>query len=113
MPAKLILVTMWTAFGALMCVITIPLIRGKVGRNGLYGVRTPKTLASDEVWYPANRYGGRQLMGAGIAIALGSLLLGSISALLSLDLLGLLGLALTMGALGAAVVRTLLYVRTL
>lgn len=45
-----------------MIVTSIPMILEWVPRNGLYGFRTPRTLASDHVWYPANRV-------AGIAIA--------------------------------------------
>jgi uncharacterized membrane protein len=51
---------------ALMMALAVPLIRGRVKPNVLYGVRTPKTLGDERVWYAANAYGGRLLFGAGI-----------------------------------------------
>ncbi len=45
--------------------ISIPMAFGKVGPNGFYGFRTPKTLSSPEIWYPANRVSGWLLIAAG------------------------------------------------
>src|SRR4051812_12857184 len=47
-------------------VVAIPLIAGLIGRNSLYGFRTPRTMSSDDVWYPANRVGGVLMLIAGI-----------------------------------------------
>ena len=41
--------------------ISIPLMQGRVKPNSIYGVRTPKTLSDDSVWYRSNAYGGRLL----------------------------------------------------
>jgi len=38
--------------------LAIPLILGLIPRNPLYGVRTVKTLADEQLWYQANKYGG-------------------------------------------------------
>lgn len=54
--------------------ISIPMVLGKVPPNGLYGFRTPKTLSSSEVWYPANRMSGWFMIGAGV-LGLGANLL--------------------------------------
>ena len=49
---------------------SLPMILGKVGPNHMYGFRTPKTLRSPEVWYPANRAAGWfTAVGAAIALA--------------------------------------------
>jgi uncharacterized membrane protein len=50
----------------LVIALSVPLILGKVPRNHWYGFRTPKTLSSDTVWYPANRVGGKYLCVAGL-----------------------------------------------
>ena len=58
--------------------VSIPLILGKVPRNHWYGFRTPRTLSSDAIWYPANRIGGQffviaaviQLVSFGIGFSL-------------------------------------------
>ena len=51
-----------TLAGLLIIAVSIPLVRGWVPRNSLYGVRTPTTLKSDDAWFEINRYGGRQLI---------------------------------------------------
>ena len=40
------------------------MILDKVPPNGVYGFRTPKTLSSPEVWYPANRAAGWFMLAA-------------------------------------------------
>ena len=51
-------------------ILSIPLFRGKVSRNFLYGIRTSKALESDENWYKINKYGAKQLMIWSIPLAL-------------------------------------------
>jgi uncharacterized membrane protein len=72
----------------LIVVVSLPLIAGWVGRNYFYGFRTPRTLSSDAVWYPANRVAGILLLGAGLVwlavgltaglVAIGAAVLGSV-----------------------------------
>jgi uncharacterized membrane protein len=58
---------------AAMCVVMGLLLAvlgnwmGKIRRNFYVGIRTPWTLASDEVWRRTHRLGGRLLMVAGLA----------------------------------------------
>ncbi|MBI2757559.1 MAG: SdpI family protein [Chloroflexi bacterium] len=47
---------------ALIALFSLPLIFGWIPRQSIYGVRTPKTLSSDEIWYPANRFAGVVLL---------------------------------------------------
>ena len=42
-------------------VVSIPLALNLIPRNVGIGIRTPKTLASDEAWYSANSYAGKVL----------------------------------------------------
>jgi len=46
------------ALPLLLIGLSVPMILGRIGPNLWYGVRTPKTLASQEIWYRANRLGG-------------------------------------------------------
>ena len=39
-----------------------PLLLGLIPRNRYYGVRTERTLASDEFWFPVNKFGGGVLI---------------------------------------------------
>jgi uncharacterized membrane protein len=50
----------------LIMVVAVPLILEWVPRNRLYGFRTPRTLESDAVWYPANKVAGILLTVAGV-----------------------------------------------
>ncbi|MGO8670515.1 MAG: SdpI family protein [Capsulimonadaceae bacterium] len=52
--------------GILSIIVGIPLMQRRIKRNPWYGVRLPKTLADDRIWYEANAYGGRALCIAGI-----------------------------------------------
>ena len=48
--------------GLLVLGFCIPLLKDKIPRNYVYGMRTAKALASDEAWYVINRYGARRMI---------------------------------------------------
>ena len=50
--------------------LAIPLLRGRVKMNRLYGVRFKRSFESDELWYAINRYGARRLIVWSIALAI-------------------------------------------
>lgn len=54
--------------GLLSILLARPLIARRVRRNRWYGVRTRRSMASDEAWFAINEYGGRQLLIYGIAL---------------------------------------------
>jgi uncharacterized membrane protein len=83
--------------------VSIPLILRLIPRNGLYGFRVPKTLASDNVWYPANQ-------AAGIALLLaGCIWLAAAFGFVPQRYVTLVGVS----AIGGAVLVSFLYLRTL
>ncbi len=47
---------------------------GKLGKNFFIGIRTPWTLASDEVWLRTHRLGGRLFVIAGLVVFAGGIL---------------------------------------
>jgi hypothetical protein len=51
----------WTLAGLVCIGISIPLIRGRVRMNELYGVRFRQSFQSDEAWFAINRFGGKRL----------------------------------------------------
>jgi uncharacterized membrane protein len=61
----------------LIAAAAVPLILGLVPRNRLYGVRTPRTLSADRIWYPANRLGGGVFFAASVLLGLLVLHLGA------------------------------------
>ena len=54
----------------LMVGLGVPLMLGKVKRNRWYGFRTPTTLSSDDIWYPANKSMGWAMFWNGLIMAL-------------------------------------------
>jgi hypothetical protein len=52
--------------GVGMIALAVPLYLGWVPRNSIYGVRFPATLAHDEIWYPINARGGRDMIAIGL-----------------------------------------------
>jgi uncharacterized membrane protein len=54
--------------GIVASLISVPLIRGKVPPNSLYGIRTKFAFSSEENWYRINRYGGKMFLRAGLLI---------------------------------------------
>jgi len=81
------------ALGLLLMVLGI--FMGKLTKNFFVGIRTPWTLASDEVWFKTHQLGGKLFAAAG-------------AALLVTALAGL-GLVIGMAALGAAAVVSVVY----
>src|SRR6476661_383820 len=66
---RLVLLVTFAGAGVLFVGLSIPLIRGRVRPNPWYGLRVKRTLADPSIWYPANRYAGWWLLGAGAAEA--------------------------------------------
>jgi uncharacterized membrane protein len=60
---------------------------GKLTRNFFIGIRTPWTLASEEVWLRTHRLGGKLFVLAGLVIFLAGLLGGGVEWLLGVTLL--------------------------
>ena len=61
--------------GVLFIGLGVPLFRGSIGVNGLYGFRTPKTMSDETVWYEANKILGRDLIIAGTLELLGAVII--------------------------------------
>jgi uncharacterized membrane protein len=53
----------------IFALLSLPLILGKVPPNGVYGYRTPATLADEALWYDANAYFGRRCLLASLLSA--------------------------------------------
>ena len=58
--------------GLLFIALSLPLIKGRVPPNSLYGFRTAKSLSDPKIWYAINRISGIDLLIAGALISLGS-----------------------------------------
>ncbi len=67
-PGFGLLAPLWLAAGALY--VALGLVMPRVRRNGLVGIRTPWTLASDENWARTHRIAGYTMTAGGIVAAL-------------------------------------------
>jgi uncharacterized membrane protein len=82
----LMLIVRYVFLGVLFMGISIPLMQRRIKPNPWYGFRTPKTLSSPEIWYPANAYSGQMMFLAGMLTVLAALviaplgLIGAVSA---------------------------------
>jgi uncharacterized membrane protein len=70
-----ILLVMYLVVSVLLVGLSIPLILGKIKPNPLYGFRVSQTLENPDLWYAVNRYAGKRLVVAGLAIMVGSVIL--------------------------------------
>ena len=50
------------SIAVLVILMSIPLFRGDVKMNRIYGARFKKSFVSDENWYKINRYAAKQLI---------------------------------------------------
>jgi uncharacterized membrane protein len=66
--AMLFDVIMFGSIGILYIALGVPLALGKIPPNGGYGFRTPRTLSDPRIWYEANRISGYDIIIAGAAI---------------------------------------------
>jgi uncharacterized membrane protein len=63
------------AAGLLLIGVGVPMVLGRVGRNRVYGYRTPSTLRDDRIWYPVNALTGLWMIWGGLLSAVIGLLL--------------------------------------
>jgi hypothetical protein len=64
----LVLLVLFVAIGLLPVGASVPLMRRWVKPNRWYGVRTPKTMSNERMWYDANAYAGELLLGESIVL---------------------------------------------
>ena len=101
----------YMATGIMFCLISVPLIKGRVPRNRWYGMRVPKTLRSDSVWYPVNAYSGKCLYVSGLLIMAGSLLLVPLGIYWSKDTIAVIGLFVTLVPITWALFKSFAYLK--
>ena len=99
--------------GMLEIIMGIPLLLQKIKPNAIYGFRTSKTRSSDEIWYKANKYFGRDFLIAGIIVTICSLILLLYESSLSTIEISWIGILILTIPLVAIVVRGFFYLKKL
>jgi uncharacterized membrane protein len=98
---------------ALIFLLAIPLILGRIPPNRGYGIRTPKTLTHPGIWYRANRFGGWALLLSSTIYLLVALLVPTPAPPNDNLLVWLLHLGVFISPLIVSLVLTLSYVKRL
>jgi len=70
--------------GSVFVLLGIPLAAGRVPPNGIYGFRTPATVADPSLWYRVNRIAGIDLAVGGALLLLVGILWPALRSVLSL-----------------------------
>jgi hypothetical protein len=67
---RLVAMTIFILVAMVFVALGLPLARGSVPPNWIYGFRLPQTVKNPDLWYPANAYLGRWMIGLGAALFL-------------------------------------------
>ena len=107
-----LLLVVYLAVGLLLAVLSVPLIRGKVGPNPWYGFRVRRTLEDPAVWYPANAYAAKGLLCVGLGTCAAAFLLYLIPGI-GVALYAVLVAAVAVGGLAVNLILSFRYLRSL
>ena len=113
MDDSLLIILIFIIAGILEVIQAIPLVLEKIKRNKLYGFRTQKTFSSDEIWYKANKYVGKDFVFSGIILIVGSLFLLLLKDGISTDEIVLIELILVFLPLALLLIRGFNYLKKL
>lgn len=69
------LLILHAASGVLLMVLSLPWLWGKVPPNGLCGFRVKATLENPRIWYAANKFAAKRLLGAGAVFVAAAVIL--------------------------------------
>ena len=106
------LLILYVVSGLLLIAVSIPMIRGWVNPNWIYGFKVRKTVENPGIWYPANAYAGRWLLACGVVTVVAAVGFYRVPDL-TVDSYSLLCAAATLGSLALAVVMSFRYLKTL
>jgi uncharacterized membrane protein len=97
--------------GVLLAALSVPMIKGKIPPNGIYGFRVKKTMENPDIWYPVNAYSGKWLLIVGLVMVFAAIGLFFIPGI-SLDVYAYLVLAVWVVIFGVALVASIKYLKS-
>ena len=93
------LIIFYVLTGVLLIVLAIPLMRGKIKPNGLYGFRVRATLDNSEIWYPVNAWAGKWLLVLGVVNVASAVLIPLIWPTVTLDAYAIIMSVIALGGI--------------
>ena len=111
MDNSTIALLIFTSVGLMEIILGIPLLYEKIKPNWYYGFRTSKTVNNKEIWYKCNKYVGRDLILAGIVVAIGSLFLLNIKDSFSVETIAIIVMFLVTVPVIFVLIRGFLYLK--
>ncbi|MFO0951253.1 MAG: SdpI family protein [Isosphaeraceae bacterium] len=106
------LLVMYLATSALLILLSVPLLLGRVPPNPLYGFRLSPTLDDPALWYPVNRHSARRMIAAGLSLAAAAVGLTFVPSI-TVDVYALGCLAVFLVVLVVGLVQSILYMNAL
>jgi uncharacterized membrane protein len=102
---------LYGGMGLLVALLSWPMMYDKIPPNRFYGFRTPRTLSDPNVWYPANRVAGRNLVVAGVIVCMTALVLYAIRNTITPRTASMALLTISVAALFGAVLHSFIALR--
>jgi len=112
MADKDLLLLLYCSAGVVLAGMSIPLIRRKIPPNGMYGLRSEKTINNPELWYLVNQYSARRMLWTAIAFVFTALGLYFLPGL-ALDEYAMICLGVFSIGMVITIVQTVNYLRSL
>ncbi|HEY5074362.1 MAG TPA: SdpI family protein [Pyrinomonadaceae bacterium] len=97
--------------GVFLIAISLPMMYDKVPPNGFYGFRTPRTMSNPNLWYPANRVAGRNMVLAGLIVIMTALVVFAMQKTIHPKTAALTLLVVSLASLTGAVIHSLMALR--
>jgi uncharacterized membrane protein len=97
--------------GVFLIAISLPVMYDKVPPNGFYGFRTPRTMSDPNLWYPANRVAGRNMVLAGLIVIITALVVFAMQKSIHPKTAALTLLVVSLASLTGAVIHSLMALR--
>lgn len=108
----MLIMYMFVASGAVLALLSVPLMFDKIGPNPWYGFRCRATLENREVWFAVNRFAARGLLCVGLITVATAIGLARLP-VASVDVYAISCAAVILGALAVNLVMSFTYLKTL
>ena len=113
MDDAFIIIISFIFVGAILILLGIPLLLGKIKPNWLYGFRLPSIVRNEDIWYKINKQVGRDLIIAGVVIIIGMFILLILKSYFTINQLIIISLLLVNIPLIIAIIRGLVLLKKL